>query len=364
MEYKNYGIDYIPPKESDQKYYERNLSEEGKESDIKETKQIKLMDESREIEIDHLQKHVYDGPDFPVRQTKKESIYSNFIPNNSKNAKKIVIEREMMEEWQLLTDKERNQIKARLFLKKNKLYEDSQVKIGIKIDQEQNSKEFIANDLYSKKDMLMPDSKWKKFDHIKIWIFWESSDKSNSKLQTELELKNESLSFTPVKSLENDLIHKSNNLNEITNEYQLKVLIRNAKKSEFSPSFYQKKINFEIPVSKLLIPVTIHSQKNFVRQMNKLDLKLETGTFSTDEEFFPSKQEFIHVFKQIEQMEQSVYGNFYKLVGMDPIFFLKFDFSEDFLLFKITARYDCMSLEPKLRLIIKKLIMNLSDFYV
>ena len=98
-------------------------------------------------------KYDYDGPSFPAKlEISNEKLHRQVLGN--KNSKKIHIENELFEQWQLMTDLQRNQLKARMFLKKSKLFEDDQVKVGLRIiPWGKNSK--LPQDLYSKKDCLL-----------------------------------------------------------------------------------------------------------------------------------------------------------------------------------------------------------------
>ena len=346
-----------------------NRNHHLEESDIKETKSDKkiktlLSHEESFPNMKKLQKFNYEGPDFPISRAQNHEIHSKILSRNISKTKKVFLKKEIVENWQLLTDNQRNQIKARMFLKRSKIYEDDLIKIGLKVNKELSVNPRIPNDLYSNKDALIMNSKWTKGQNLKIEIFWSLKDYEKMTPKINMEFFNQGYSFETITTNSNMLEYTTKDFSEAVRGYFLGLKIRPLKVAEFTPTFYKRQINVEIPVSKLLESVNIVSQKNFVRHLTRLDLQLETSTYSVDEEFFPTKKEFLHVFKNLTQLDLNKFGGYYRCLGDESLFFLQFEFSEDFLVFKISISYESFTFEGKLRILLQQMIMYISDFYV
>jgi hypothetical protein len=342
----------------------RIIREIIEESEIKETKEdlIKPNKRKKEDMIKDFTKYDYDGPSFPVQiDIPNEKLYSKVMGQN--NAKKVFIESELFEQWQLMTDMQRNQLKARMFLKKSKLFEDDLIKVGVRIiPWNANSK--LPEDLYSKKEIHLMRSKKHSDQDLTFEVFYSPQNESNAPLGVVMELSNKGFSFTPKKSQSGVIEHKTVDFSEAIRGYNLILKVHPQILSEYTPKMYRRQIRVELPVSKLLIPIPVHSQTNFLRQLNLLDLSMETSTYSIDEEFFPSSKEFLHVFRHLKQIKDKIFGGYFKCIGTSNLFFLRFQFSEDFLVFKVSAQYDSVAHESRLKMVLKYIVMLLSDFYV
>lgn len=281
----------------------------------------------------------------------------------SQNSKKVHIENELFERWQLLTDLQRNQLKARMFLKKSKLFADDLVKVGLKI-YPWNRGSKLTEDLYSQKDVHFIRSAKNMGQDLIFEVFWSPQDEEKPPLGVLMTLSNRGYSFTPKKSQGRPIEHRTSDFSEAVRGYELALKVRPEISSEFTPQVYKRQVKVEVPITKLLIPVPVQSQTNFMRQLELLDLKLETSTYSVDEEFFPSAKEFFHVFRHLKKIQETIFGGYFKCIGSQHLFFLRFQFSEDFLVFKAFAQYDSVSQEPKLKQVLKQIVMLMSDYYV
>jgi hypothetical protein len=263
----------------------------------------------------------------------------------------------------MMTDMQRNQLKARMFLKKSKLFEDDLIKVGIRIiPWSINSK--LPEDLYSKKEIHLMRSNKNIGQDLTFEVFCEARNQDKAPLGVVMELSNQGYSFNPKKSQSGSIDHKTIDFSEAIRGYNLVLKVHPVILSEYTPKMYRRQVRVELPVSKLLIPIPVHSQSNFLRQLNLLDLSLETSTYSIDEEFFPSPKEFLHVFRHMKLIKDKIYGGYFKCIGTSNAFFLRFQFSDDFLVFKVTAQYDSFSHEKRLKMVLKHIVMLLSDFYV
>ena len=333
------------------------------ESTIKETKEdlVKSKKTERPV-IKDFTKYDYDAPSFPAKlEVPNEKMFSQMMGKS--NAKKVHVESELFEQWQLMTDLQRNQLKARMFLKKSKLFEDDLVKVGLKVvPWSRNSK--LPEDLYSNKEIHLINSSKNISHDLCFEVFWSPQEGHQPPKGLSLELSNRGYSFTPKKSNGSPIEYRTNDFSEAIRGYDLTLKVRPVIMNEYTPQMYRRQVRVEIPVTKLIIPIPVQSQSNFVRQLKRLDLGMETATYSVDEEFFPSFKEFVHVFRNLKKIKENVYGGYFKCIGTSNLFFLRFQFSEDFLVFKLSAQYESFSHESRLKLVLKQIIMLLSDFYV
>jgi hypothetical protein len=282
---------------------------------------------------------------------------------SSQNSKKVHIENELFEKWQLMTDLQRNQLKARMFLKKSKLFEDDLVKVGLTVLPWDRNKK-MPEDLYSQKDIHVLHSTKNLAQDLAFEVFWSPINESAGPLGLWMTLSNQGYSFTPLKSQGQPIEHHTTDFAEAVRGYNLSLHVKPQIVSQFTPQVYRRQIKVDIPVSKLLIPVPVKSQTNFLRQLTLLDLKLETSTYSVDEEFFPSPKELMHVFKHLKNLQENNYGGYFKCIGTNHLFFLRFQFSADFLVFKVFAQYDSISHEQRLKQVLKNIVLLVSDYYV
>ena len=307
-------------------------------------------------------KYDYDGPSFPVQlEAPNDKLYENVM--SARNAKKIGIENELFEQWQLMTDLQRNQLKARMFLKKSKVFEDDLVKVGVRIIP-WKSQSKLPEDLYSKKEIHLARSSKLVGQAIRFELFWSPVSESKAPLGVHMELSNQGFSFQPRRSQNEVIEHSTSDFSEAVRGYNLVLKVRPKITSEYTPQMYRRQVRVEFPVSKLLVPIPVQSHSNFLRQLSTLDLTLETATYSVDEEFFPSVKEFLYVFRELRHVRDKIYGGYFKCLGSSNLFFLRFQFSEDFLVFKVSAQYDSFGHENRLKMVLKQIVMLLSDFYV
>ena len=177
-----------------------------------------------------------------------------------------------------------------------------------------------------------------------------------------MKLSNQGFTFEPIKTNNYSLRHKTSNFDEAIRGYQLEFMVRNVRGQ--GQGMYKRKISLQVPASKLLIPVEVQSKKNFRNKLRGFEYNIESSVYSVDKDFFPSSKEFEYVFRGLVKMENESLGGYYRLLGDKSLFFLRFEFSQDFHVFKVQALYESMMFEHRLGMALKQLILLVSDFYV
>lgn len=179
-----------------------------------------------------------------------------------------------------------------------------------------------------------------------------------------MKLSNQGYTFEPLKTNHKSLRHKTNNFNEAIRGYDLELTLKTPKSFDSQAGVYKRKIVLQIPASKLLIPVEVLSKKNFRNKLRAFEYNIESSVYSVDKDFFPSYKEFAYVFRGLVKMENDSYGGYFRLLGDKSLFFLRFEFSQDFHVFKLQVLYESLMFEHRLSLALKQLILLISDFYV
>ena len=355
---------FIPNFTNDSHYIKkRAIQEEEMIKERKSTVKIqKSIKQDFELQIKGLQDYDYDAPATNQKDQLERGIPANLVLKTPMKAKKVFVEKEMVEKWQLMSDHQRSQLKARIFLKKSKLMDDELIKVGVKVKRQ--VEQTRQSDLYSHRNNQIQNVQKKGNGKIEVEVFWDCKNEYQTRPNVDMEFFNQAFTFDKIKTSSSTLTHVTSDFSEAFRGYLVSLRIKPTVKSEYTPSFYRRQIKIELPVTKLLDPVIVTSQKSFYRQLDHFDLLLETSTYSLDEQFFPSSKEFLHVFKNMVQIKENSFGGYYKCLGDQNIFFLSFEFSQDFLVFKVNVRYQYYELESKLKDILKQIVMLFSDFYV
>ena len=89
----------------------------------------------------HANQYAFDMPGFPHKQADEaEVIFSQLVSTQRSKNRKLLMDRETVEEWQLMSDSVRSQSKAAMFLPKSKVYENDDIKIGMSVFGEHHRK--------------------------------------------------------------------------------------------------------------------------------------------------------------------------------------------------------------------------------
>lgn len=89
----------------------------------------------------HANQYAFDMPGFPHKQADEaQVIFSQLISTQRSKQRVLRMDRELVEEWQLMSDSVRSQNKAAMFLPKSKVYENEDIKIGMSVFGEHHRK--------------------------------------------------------------------------------------------------------------------------------------------------------------------------------------------------------------------------------